>query len=68
MDVPVLAGKQDGSDNDADHKRRGESDASETWGCRINSPQLLVQESLVAPVHREALDMLLPRSSLAQCV
>ena len=48
MGLFVFTRKQDRSNDNAGYKHRDEGQASEAWRSWINSPELLVQESLVA--------------------
>ena len=47
----VFTRKQDRSNDNAGYKHRDEGQASEAWRSWINSPELLVQESLVATIY-----------------
>ena len=51
MGLFVFTRKQDRSNDNAGYKHRDEGQASEAWRSWINSPELLVQESLVATIY-----------------
>ena len=53
MSLFVLAGEQHRTGNDAAKKNGDEGQTDEiAWRVGIYSPELLIQESLVVPIHR----------------